>query len=438
MEPINQNNVSRKTAVEKSFDAQMMLKDNSEYEKWCNSTAIQLIEYFFSKYKDTKIEVPKLREKSPRSLLGKIKNLQIERLSKLYAIGEITRQNNRDFYYLIKERIEENKDLDETKILNEVKKLLAKKEINIKDFEDTFMIDGISNSTKTALLRILVSKIEKSDLKNKHKKLQYLSDKYGKGLATKLNEPEADIIRYDSILNIKKSKEKIERLKDENQFLKANDLRGMKIVVVEVPDDLETDNEEIKRLLQLRKNAKTKAEERLYTHMAIVEMGKEFYQDIMTNEELLNKTNMSVIPGSSRHRRKSNGYEAEHIKYINNNNPDFTLEMQFKSIYVENLTRGTGSASHENRPGKTRVLPNANDDNHLIEQINYMAPKYTTFGMKDGHIVAQKQTMLRNVMAYFQDQLDVGSEEYEKIISLYSDYENKIKNSKKDEEEISK
>jgi hypothetical protein len=87
-----------KTELEKAFEKQMMLKKDPEYQDWAEKTAIKLIEYFENKYKGLEIEIPKLREKSAKSLYGKIKNLQIERLSKLYIIDEATEENKQDLY----------------------------------------------------------------------------------------------------------------------------------------------------------------------------------------------------------------------------------------------------------------------------------------------------------------------------------------------------
>ena len=417
-------------AVESSYNEQLMLKMNPQYEEWADETAIKLIEYFFNKYDGVCIEIPKLREKSPRSLLGKIKNLQVERLSKLYALDEATMENKKELYMLLKERIEENEELNESEMLKEIKSLLVCKDVDINKFEEVLMVDGLSNSSKTALLRVLVSNIKRANGQDKIKSLDYLSNKYGKGLAKKTGEPEDDIIKYDSIANIRNNPRKIQRLQDERQFLKANDLRGMKIVVSKIPDDFKTDNIKIKQILEKRKNAKTNKEQIILNHLAIVELGRDFYKDIEHNEELLKDANMHVIPDSNRHRKKRNGYEAEHIKFINSDHPEFTLEMQFKSVYVENLTRGKGSASHENRPGKSREIPDTDDDRKFMEAINYMTPKYTTFGMdeKNKCVVANKQSMLRNVIAYLQDQIEIDSKEYEKIIRLYSDTQNEKHN----------
>ena len=418
----------KQTAVEKSFARQMGLKMNKEYENWADNTGIKLIELFMKKYKGAIFEMPRIREKSPKSLLGKIKNLQIERLSKLYAVDGISKEEKEEFYSLIEERILENKDLDETLILDTVKSLVEEDitQIDIKDLEEKLMVDGISRSTKTALLRILVSKIEKSNLENKNEILQALDEEYGE-TAVRLGKIEEDTIRYSSIRDLENNERKIGRLRDETKFLKANDLRGMKIIVVDLPDDFETENENIKEALEKRKNAKTKEERVMFTHEAIVEIGKEFYNELGNNEELLEELDLDVIPDSNKHKKKSNGYEAEHIKFMSQKEPEYTLEMQFKSEYVENISRGEGAASHENRPGKSRILPQANTDSKLIEELNFAIPKYKIFRTEKDGIKVKEFTMLENVMGFFQGKLDTNSEEYDKLITLLS---NKEKNEK--------
>lgn len=394
---------------------------NEEYEHWADDIGIGILEYFTNKYRGIKIEIPKLREKSQKSLLGKIKNLQIERLSKLYAIEGISDKEKTELYLQIEERIYENEELDAKHVLEIIKKLIygQVEEIQIEEFEQAIMIEGISKSTKTALLRILFGKIEKSSNSDKNRQLQILEEKYGEIAANKSGIPEKDIIHYSSIRNIIGNNERIERLRDEHKFLKANDLRGMKIVVVDIPDDFKTDNDRIKQILEKRKNARTSEERVIYTHNCIVEIGKEFYRDLANNKELLNNLNIRVIPDSNKHKKKSNGYEAEHIKFFDIDEPEYTLELQFKSEYVETICRGEGTAAHENRPGKRRVLPEANSDRELIQRLGYMVPKYKIFQRENGRIKAQKFSMLKNILGYYQEQMPPRSEEYEKILKIF-------------------
>lgn len=419
------------TAVQKSFNHQIGLKNNSEYEHWADEAGKELLRYFYSQYPGVKIEIPKMREKSKRSLLGKIKNLEIERLSKLYAIEGISQEEKDEFYSLIEERIYENDDLDIDDTLNVIKEVIYGEfnPDNIHNIEETIMVDGISKSTKTALLRILMSKIINSNETYEYKKdiIKYFNCEYGKTAAERSGLEENDIIKYQSIINIRKDKHKIERLRDANSFLKANDLRGMKIIVSAIPDDIDTKNEELRNIIEKRKNNEDNETKQQYTHLGVVEIGKEFFAKLEGNTELLEKLHMKVIPCSSRHKKKGNGYEAEHIKFINTDNPEFTLELQFKSEYVENMCRGEGEASHEHRPGKARILPHAKNDRELIEKLRYMTPKYKTFPKVGNEIQIQEYSMLKNVMAYFQGQIAPGSEEYEEAIRLLTGIESREK-----------
>lgn len=408
-------------AVEQAFSNQLGLKRNEEYEAWADNACIKITEYFLKKYNKVNIELPKIREKSSKSLLGKIKNLQIERLSKLYAIEGLNDSDKRDLYLRIKERILEAPNLDTNEILNEIKKLIyvSIDKIDIEELQRTIMVDGISKSTKTALLRILVGKIENSEIPNKEEKLESIDKKYGKKAAIQSGLEENDIIRYDSVRCIKKDKEKIQRLRDESRFLKANDLRGMKIVVVDVADELKTKNNKITELLEKRKGINDNKERIILTHQIISEIGQEFYNDLANDEEFLKELKARVIPGSNKHKKKSNGYEAEHIKFVNIDEPQYTLELQFKSEYVETLCKGEGSASHENRPGKARVLPKFSNDEELIKKLEFMVPKYKIIKRENGYIVIKKFSLLKNIMAYFQQQIIPGSEEYEKVMDLF-------------------
>lgn len=428
---LRENYKISQTAVEKSFNHQIGLKNNSEYEHWADEVGKELIKYFYSQYPGVKIEIPKMREKSKKSILGKIKNLEIERLSKLYAVEGISDEEKDEFYSLIEERIYENDDLDINDTLNAIKEIIYAEfnPDNIHNIEETIMVDGISKSTKTALLRILMSKIINSDESYEYKKdiIKYFNCEYGKTAAKRSGLEENDIIRYQSIINIRKDKQKIERLRDASSFLKANDLRGMKIIVSSIPDGIDTENEKLTNIIEERKNKENNEEKQMYTHLGVVEIGKEFFAKLEDNTELLEKLHMKVIPCSSRHKKKGNGYEAEHIKFINTDNPEFTLELQFKSEYVENMCRGEGVASHEHRPGKARVLPHAKNDTELIQKLRYMTPRYKTFAKVGSEIQIQKYNMLQNVMSYFQGQIAPGSEEYEEAIKLLMGIESREK-----------
>lgn len=212
----------KQTSVEKSFNHQIGLKNNKEYEHWADEVGKELVKYFYSQYPGVKIEIPKMREKSQRSLLGKVKNLEIERLSKLYAIEGISQEEKEELYSLIEERIYENDDLDIDDTLTVIREIIYGEfnPHNLDSIEQTIMVDGISKSTKTALLRILMSKIINSNETYDYKKhiIKYFNCEYGKTAAKRSGLEEKDIIKYQSIINLRKDEHKIERLRDANSF----------------------------------------------------------------------------------------------------------------------------------------------------------------------------------------------------------------------------
>lgn len=433
MSNIRESYKQEKDAVKEAYTRQMGLRENKEYEQWADETAVDIIKEFINQYPDVKIEIPKLRVKSPKSLLGKIKNLQIERLSKIYTVaGALSREDKVSLYKLLEERIYESEELDTEKVLKEITNIIYGdiKPEDIQRIEKTIMVDGISKSTKTALLRILTMKMLNGgnfSIEEMKTTMWDIESKYGSVAAQRSGNAEDDILGYASIRKIRRDKETIERLSDDAKFLKANDLRGMKIVVVDVPEDFKTDNEEIKRILEKRKNIKSEGERAKYTHQIIVEIGKDFFKKIEQNKEFLEKNHMQVIRGSNKHKKKANGYEAEHIKFINTEHPEFTLETQFKSEYVENICKGEGKASHENRPGKARILPECKNNKEMVQKLKYMVPEYETFNIqKDKNILIQKQPMVRNVMCYFQEQIDVESKEYERILNALESEQERI------------
>lgn len=407
-----------KDDIQQSFENQMCLKMNPEYEDWANNTAVNLIKHFLNNYNGVGIEIPKLREKSARSLLGKIKNLEIERLSKLYAVDSLSDEDKKMLYSLIKERIYENENIDKIGILRYVRELIVKDTIDTNNFEKIIMVDGISKSTKSALLKMYISKLEKKGLKTE---IEKLDNKYGYGYALKTGFMEDDIIGYDCINRIRNNPKEIQKLKNVSHFLKANDLRGMKFVVTNIPDNFETKNPEIIKLLEKRKLSTSNEDIKLLNHQLVVEIGKDFYDNLSSNTQFLKENNMDVLEESRRHKKKKNGYEAEHIKFYNTKHPEYTLEVQFKSEYVEEIAMGEGSASHQNRPGKSRILPHARSNKELMQKLDFMVPKYTLFKIiNSDEIEVHKQNQLRNTVSYFQKQIHVGSKLFEKLVKLYT------------------
>lgn len=421
----------KRTPVEISNEIQFGLRENEEYEKITDKQCEEILNFFAECYPQVLIEIPKKRKKTPKSINEKSKNKEIERLANLYVIEGISKEEIEELYSLLEQRIDENKQLDSIIILEDINTLLKSniQDLNIEKFLEEIMIEQISNSTKKALLRILTSKIEKSDIKQKQEILNMLDEKYGKKAEIITGIPENNIIEYEEIEKIRKNPYKLEALHKEVDYLKSTDLMGMKVIICKIPSEIQTENEELKKLIKLRDSASTRKEKEIYDNMATQEIARDFINRIAEDKQFLQKISAEVIPYSIKHKNKTNGYDAYHVKVRSIENPQYTLEIQAKSEYVENLARGNGAASHEKRPGKKRVLPNTLYEKEFMKQLKYTVPEYTLFIKNEDGYKAKKCSMLENTLAYFENSLYPGIELYEKIIRI-------IKRNSEEEERI--
>lgn len=380
-----------KSPVQISDEMQFGLANNEEYDKMTDKLCMAIYNYFLECNPEVTIENPRKRIKSPKSIHEKSKSREIERLSKLYAIEGIEKEEIDELFELIKDRIREKEQVNEEEILGNVKSLLEQEiqNIDIKAFLNNIMVGQISDNTKKALLRILRSKIENGNLENKKQILNKLDEKYGKKAALKSGNPEDDKIQYDSVEKIKKDKERRNLLHDKIGYLKSEDLMATKIVISD-------------------KN---------YNDKQMKEMAKKFINRLVKDKKFLEENGIEVIPFSIKHKNKKNGYEADHIKFRFKNKPEYTLELQVKSEYVENLSRANGTASHENRPGKERIVPSLENEDNFKREVQHKVPRYTLFYKEDGkYKTSKKCSMIENVIGYYESEIPL--EDYDKIYNL--------------------
>lgn len=377
-----------KSPIELSDEIQFGLANNEEYDKLTDELCMAIYNYFLACNPNVSIENPRKRIKSPKSIHEKSKSRELERLSKLYIIEGLENDEIEELYEIIKNRIQEKEQINENEILGNVKTLLENdiEELDIEVFLNNIMVDKISDNTKKALLRILRSKIEKSDLKGKKQILKSLDERYGKKAAEKSRKPEDNKIQYESIEAIRKDKDRIQLLHDKIGYLKSEDLIGTRIVI----SDKKYNDKEMKIIAE------------------------KFINKLIRDKKFLQKNGVEVIPFSLKHKNKTNGYEAEHVKFRFIDKSEYTLELQIKSEYVENLSRANGAASHENRPGKERVFPNLEDKEKFKKEVQYNVPRYTLFYKENGiYKTREKCSMRKNVIAYYESELPIDM--YDKI-----------------------
>lgn len=389
-----QNLKVEKSPIEISDEIQIGLANNEEYDKLTDELCMSIYNYFLACYPNVSMENPRKRIKSPKSIHEKSKSRELERLSKLYIIEGLENEEIEELYDIIKNRIQEKEQINETEILSNIRKLLENdiEELDIEKFLNNIMVDQISNNTKKALLRILKSKIEKSQKKDRNKILETLDERYGKKAAEKSAKPEDNKIQYESIEEIKKDENRIQLLHDKIGYLKSEDLMGTKIVI----SDKKYSNKQKKAIAQ------------------------NFINKLIKDKKFLEKNGIEVIPFSLKHKNKTNGYEAEHVKFRFVSKPEYTIEFQVKTDYVENLSRANGTASYDKRPGKERTLPNLEDEQEFKKDIQYRVPRYTIFYKENGMYKRSKKCSMReNVMGYYESELPI--KEYYKIYELLAE-----------------
>lgn len=419
-----------KTPIEEAYEYQLALKNNKEYENIVDRAFIEICNRFMKKYQGVKIEPPRGREKSQKSLMGKIKKLEIERLSKLYILNKITQEEKIQLYNLLQERIKSNEQTNNQQILDTLDKIFNEdiEESEIEQIQEIITTDGISDHSKITLLRMLVKQIKETDLslQRKNELLQIMDERYGKAAAVREKNSEKDLIRYDEIEKLKKDRQQIQALNDPHSFLKAKDLRGIKLVISYVPDDIETENKKLKEFIQKRKSVKTNQQRSKYNDLCCIELEKEFINQLILDKEFLDELEIEPLKDSYKHKSKTNGYIADHVKFKSKINPDYLFELQLRSIYREELSGPNGPAAHDKRPGKSRELPNIINKNGFLKELKCRIPKYTLLKETENGFETYKCTTLENTIAYYQKAIEPGTQYYYDIIEILKEEDEKL------------
>jgi len=402
----------KKSNIEESYEYQLGLKSNEEYQKNVDNTFLTLANLFRKMYPNVKIESPRGREKSNKSLKNKIEKLEIERLCKLYAIGEITEEEQTSLYTLIINRIKDTRKSNADRII------LGKIE-SLNDIDAIMEEEEIDEHIKTALLRIANTRVKKEN----KKEIQFEIDKkYGRTAAKETGKLKNNLLKWECIENI--NEEEIKRLHSPFEYLKVKDLIGFKFVIVDVPNDIQTDNKKLQELINRRKQS-PKSEEKKYNELCCIELAKDFVNKLINDEELLEKLNIKVLKDGYKHKEKQNGYIAEHIKFCYRDHPEYIFEVQLRSIYCENISKANGEAAHDRRSGKKRVFPNLNNKNTFIENLKSVLPKYRTLKFENNEFKLHRCTLAENMLEYFLGYVKIDDKEYEKVIEYIQEEQQK-------------
>lgn len=401
----------QKSNTEKSYDYHLSLKSNKEYEERVDKAFLAIVNLFACTYPNVKIEQPQGREKTRRSMRTKIENLEIERLCKLFAIEGITKEEQKELVTLIEKRIKGNaqqiEEISNGKIedLEIIHKLMEEEEID--------------DNIKTALIRIIKTRIEREEVPNKQELLEEIEETYGQTAAQKAKQAKRNILHWECIEMCKQDQESLEKLHNSFEYLRIKDLRGFEIIIDSVPDEIETENEMLKQLIEKRKQVSEK-EKAKYNDLCCIVVANEFAQRLMANKEFLESLNIQVLPEGYKHKKKENGYIADHIKFCYKDHPEYTFELQLRSIYRENLTKANGVAAHDKRSGKRRIFPSVENKGIFMEQSQEMIPKYTTIRRKESnnrqYSIIHKCQMAENMLEYYIGYVPIDSQIYQKAM----------------------
>ena len=381
-----------KSNVEKSYEYQLGLKSNVEYERRVDSTFLQIITLFKSMYPNVTIETPVGREKSNKSLLTKIENLEIERLCKLYAIKGLSEKEKGELYQAILKSIDYEKE--------EIIRQICYGEIENLEFFRTIMEnDQVPEKTKTGLLRIVKTRLLAQEQTKHNKMLQKeLDEKYGTAAAERTGELKYNLLKWETIENLTQAD--IEKIHNPFEYLKVKDLMGFKLAIGNVPEYVQTSSEELKALLKTKAEAPIDKKSEI-NDLCALELAKEFAFFLMGNQEILEKMNIQVIQNGYKHKEKQNGYQAEHIKFCYIDKPEYTFEFQIHSAYREELSMANGPADHARRSGKQRIFPSTSSAERFRRDIAFRVPKSRILIPKNGVFYLHKCTTQENLTEFY-------------------------------------
>lgn len=366
--------------IEEAYIRHIRLKNDPQFLLMVINKLMQTTLLFKKNYPNVTIETPRGRIKSNVSIKNKLKNLEIERLCKLYAVDEISNDEKEFLKRALFELIKNSKEDINEIFIKQIIESIFEDEIKGLDTIRYIVNQSISEKAKTALLRITKARLQQENLDNS----QQLQEKLGQISIMHETCPVTgkkifyDILKWKDIAEINPQmpdfEEKMRKLHNPKEYLILKDLIGMQIVVCNIPDDIETNNQELKTLLQIRKKVRElmlKKKEQIgnrelnqeemqeikeieeqyneYTENCRIEITKEF-GTVLKDVSTLSGLDLNLEKYKSKY--KENGYRAEHLKYSLVDNPNYTFELQLRSLGCEIETKLGGKTPHSNRDGK--------------------------------------------------------------------------------------
>lgn len=399
-----------------SYEQQVGLKYNEEYKKRVEQTFLQIVNLFVDRYQGVSIEPPRGREKSLKSLKGKIDKLEIERLCKIYAIEGIAPEEKQRLYNLVINKIEKNCEVDRNQeIQEEIKNLFYGKINSFEQIQELVKEKQLNDNMKTACLRVAKIRLQNGELKINEEIINDIEEQYGKRAAIRENKEEKNLLHWECIEKVQEDKTIQEKLHNPMEYLKAKDLRAFKIVIANVPDELKTENKRIQRVIEKRKKV-PEEELKKYNDMCCIEVEKDFANYLLNNPQILQNLNIEIPKDGYKRKDKENGYIADHIKFRYIDHPEYTFELQLRSLYREEMSRANGPAAHDKRSGKERIFPSTENKQKFIKELKERIPNYTILENKENKYNVKRCNLMENMLEYYLGYIKLDSEEYKKAI----------------------
>lgn len=377
-----------KSNIDKAYEYHLGLKQNKEYEQMVDDTFLSLVNLFISRYPNVKIEIPRGREKSRKSLKEKIEKLEIERLCKLFAIEGISKEKYDNLYNILLSKIGNEYEED----LNQI----CYSKIQNLDLLNNMLKNDIPDNMKTALLRITKSRLQKEDIQNNEQMQLEIEEKYGITAVKRTNELKDNLLHWECIENIKNDENEIRKLHSPTNYLKVKDLRAFKIIITGLQDSKKQTSDDAEAL----------------------EIAENYANFLLENKDILDKMNIEVLEDGYKHKSKQNGYRAEHLKFSYKNHPEYIFEFQIRTTYREDLSRANGTAAHDKRSGKKRLFPKSDNKDEFLEQLKYSLPKYTMLKHEADGYKIYKCNMLEDMLEYYLGYIKLDSNEYKQAIKF--------------------
>lgn len=405
--------------VKKAYEKYEELRKDEVFEKRVDNAFLQMLNLFDKNYKGVSLDCPIGRLKSKKSVKEKLEKMEIERLCKKYAIDDLSKDEANQLYSLIAGKAEKEH------INKKIKRIMLEKVDNLKLVDSVMQEKNLNGIVKTAIARIARIKVEKeeTDPIKKQQLIDRLEVNYGDIAAKKTGN---FIMLWGSVQKAIDAKrrmdeknptdediELLEKIADPEEYLKLKDIRGLRIIIAAVSDDIETDNAYLKGVIERRKKA-PEADARRYSDESCIEIEKNFSEFLEQNDELLEKLDLKLV--ARKEKEKQNGYLADHLKFGFLDNEDYCFELQIRSLYRDDMARGNGPAGHSNRDGKERIPLDVKNKMKLAKQIDENIPEFKGYpkDTEQGYkkIIAYKT--IQNIAAYYPE-WDINSKEFREV-----------------------